>query len=88
MRPTTGISDFMRHIKSTSSGWMHRQFPQLADAAWQKGYGAFTVSASAVPSAKRYIQQQKRHHKEFGFEEEFRRLLHRHGIEFDERYLF
>ncbi len=87
--PTVGISEFMRQIKSTSSGWMHREFVQLADAAWQEGYGAFTVSASAVPSVKRYIrQQEERHHKEFGFKDEFRRLLERHEIEFDERYLF
>jgi REP element-mobilizing transposase RayT len=88
VRPTSGISDFMRQIKSTSSGWIRRQFARMADFGWQEGYGAFTVSTSALPSVKRYIQQQHHHHKGFGFKEEFRRLLEKHGVEFDERYLF
>jgi hypothetical protein len=82
------ISEFMRHIKATSSGWMHREFQQLAEMSWQEGYGAFTVSASRAPAVKRYIDSQEEHHSKFGFEQEFRRLLEKHGIEFDAEYLF
>jgi REP element-mobilizing transposase RayT len=88
LRPTVAVSEVMRQVKAISSGWMHREFAELAGVTWQRGYGAFTVSASAVPSVRRYIREQERHHREFGFREEFRRLLERHGVEFDERYLF
>ncbi len=88
LHPANAVSEFMRKVKSASSGWMRREFPQLADVAWQQGYGAFTVSASAVPVVRRYIREQERHHRGLGFEEELRRLLKKHGVEFDERYLF
>ncbi len=80
LRPTVGISEFMQKVKAISSGWMRREFAQLTDVAWQEGYAAFTVSASAVPAVRRYIQQQERHHRGFGFDEEFRRLLTKHGV--------
>ncbi len=88
LHPAVAVSDFVRSVKSTSSGWMHRGFSQLKDFAWQQGYGAFTVSASALASVRRYVRDQERHHRHLGFEEEFRQLLAKHGIEFDERYLF
>jgi hypothetical protein len=31
--------------------------------AWQKGYGAFSVSSSNVSTVIRYIDQQEAHHK-------------------------
>ena len=88
LRPNVDISTFMGRVKPISSGWLHQEFPQLKDTNWQEGYGAFTVSASAIPSVKRYIQDQARHHEEMTFKEEFRRLLEKHDIAFDEKYLF
>ena len=35
-----------------------------------------------------YIQEQKEHHRRKTFQEEFKELLERHGIEYDTRYLF
>ena len=35
-----------------------------------------------------YIQEQKEHHRSKTFQEEFKELLERHGIEYDRRYLF
>ena len=56
--------------------------------AWQRGFGAFSVSESNVEAVRRYIQNQEAHHAKLSFKDEFRQLLVRHGIEFDERYLF
>jgi hypothetical protein len=53
---------------------------------WQDGYGDFTVSKSNLLSVIEYIQRQREHHRTRGFQEEYRELLKRHGIEFDERY--
>ena len=55
---------------------------------WQDGYGAFTVSASNVPSVVAYIQGQREHHRTKTFQEEYLALLKRHDIEFDERYIW
>jgi putative transposase len=37
---------------------------------------------------KAYILNQAEHHKTMTFQEEFRAMLVRHGIEFDEKYLW
>lgn len=75
-------------LKGPSSAWIHEQFPHLRDFAWQDGYGAFTVSKSNVPQVEAYIAHQREHHREMCFRVEYRGLLDRHGIEYDERYIW
>jgi hypothetical protein len=36
----------------------------------------------------RYIQRQEIHHARINFQDEYRKLLIRHGVEFDERYVW
>jgi hypothetical protein len=55
---------------------------------WQEGYGAFSVSVSQVPKTIAYINNQKEHHRKKTFEEEFLELLTKHGIEYDQSYVF
>lgn len=87
IKPDVDISHFMSRIKSVSSGWIHREFPNLADMRWQEGFGAFTVSQSVAPEIVRYIDNQHIKHHKFGFRAEFRRMLQQHDIDFDEEYL-
>ena len=54
--------------------------------AWQAGYGAFSVSTSLVEDVKKYIQNQQQHHPRMSFQDEFRELCRRHGLELDEQY--
>ncbi len=68
--------------------WIHDTFPDLSQFAWQDGYGAFTVSKSGVPDVTVYIENQREHHRTRTYQEEYRALLDRHGIEFDERYIW
>jgi putative transposase len=56
--------------------------------AWQRGFGAFSVSASNVDQLRAYIRNQAQHHKTMSFRDEYRELLQRRGISFDEQYLF
>ena len=79
--PTLSLSDAMLEIKTSSSRWMGRDF------AWQRGFGAFSVSWSNVPAVRRYIQTQEAHHRKMSFDEEFVALLKKHGMEFDPRYV-
>jgi len=55
---------------------------------WQSGYGAFFVSQSAKESVISYIANQEIHHRKMTFQEEFRSLLKKHSIAFDERYVW
>ncbi len=75
-------------IKGGSSGWIQATIPGMKGFGWQDGYGAFTVSKSDVPTLIAYIQDQREHHRTKTFQEEYRELLKRHGIECDERYVW
>lgn len=86
--PTIAPAKIAQLIKGGSSAWIHEEFPDLAAFAWQDGYGAFTVSKSAVPDVSAYIENQREHHRVRTYQEEYRALLDRHGIEYDERYLW
>jgi REP element-mobilizing transposase RayT len=82
------IADLVRVIKSKSSGWIHETFPQLSHFAWQDGYAAFSVSKSAEPEVKSYIDNQEAHHSRRDFRQELIAFLRAHEIEYDERYVF
>lgn len=82
------VSEAMRVIKSESSKWIHETFPSMSSFAWQRGYGAFTVSFSNIDSIKKYIATQEEHHRTKLFKEEFVEFLVRHEVEYDERYLW
>jgi putative transposase len=86
--PKISISDALRSIKAGSSKWIHESKPDRSGFGWQDGYSAFTVSASQVEFVRQYIRDQKSHHQERDFKSELRGLLDRHGIEYDERYLW
>jgi REP element-mobilizing transposase RayT len=87
LRPDEALSDVLRDLKANASGWMHNVFPELKDFSWQRGYGAFTVSASQVAPVRDYIARQKEHHQRESFRDEFIGFLKANGIPFDERYL-
>ena len=55
---------------------------------WQRGYGAFSVSPSQLDAVLQYLQTQEEHHRTRTFQEEYRELLRRHGIEFDEQFVW
>jgi hypothetical protein len=46
------------------------------------------LSKSQANTVKDYIHKQKEHHRIKTFQEEYRELLARHGISWDERYLW
>ncbi len=82
------VAEAMRLVKANSSKWIHETFPDQARFAWQAGYGAFAVSYSNLEAVKKYIANQKEHHKKMTFQEEFMEFLKRHKIEFEERYVW
>lgn len=85
---TVALSKAVEEVKKTSSKWIKTQDDDLASFAWQGGYGAFAVSESNCPTVRDYIANQREHHRTRTFQEEFRMFLERHGVEFDERYVW
>ncbi len=80
------LAKAMQFLKGGSSKWMNDS--GASAFAWQAGYGAFSVSQSNVPEVVRYIRNQEQHHRRVSFQEELLAFLKRHGIEYDERYIW
>lgn len=81
-------ADLVKELKRGSNLWIQEHFPQIAKFAWQAGYGAFSVSASNVEAVRTYIANQPEHHAKLSFQDEFRAFLEKHGVAFDERYVW
>jgi len=88
MPSTISISKAMQLIKGNSSKWIHETFPNNRSFAWQEGYGAFSIGVGDVERTKNYINNQPEHHGKMDFKTEFRAFLKKHGIEYDEQYIF
>ena len=86
--PTIAPSRIAQYLKGDSSKWIHEEFPNLRRFEWQDGYGGFTVSKSQVPDLIEYIKNQRNHHRQRTFQEEYLELLKKHGVDYDERYLW
>jgi putative transposase len=82
------ISTLIEEIKTSSSKWMKTKDLQYADFAWQNGYGAFSVGQSQLPDLKLYIANQREHHRRLSFQDEYRQILAKYEVEYDERYVW
>ncbi|MFN3528957.1 MAG: IS200/IS605 family transposase [Bacteroidia bacterium] len=87
-RPNQSISDLMKMIKTGSTNWINEEQLVRTRFQWQGGYGAFSYSKKHVPNVKRYIENQKEHHRSWLFLDEYKTLLKEAELEYDERYLF
>lgn len=82
------LKKVVEEVKKGSSKWMKTDGVRYPAFAWQAGYAAFSVSQSNVEAVKRYIGNQERHHRRASFQDELRTLFTRHGVEFDEDYVW
>ena len=80
------IMEVVQKTKTETTKWLKKQAPELREFAWQAGYGVFSVSESKLTEVIRYVENQERHHRVMTFQEEYRKLCDRHGVELDERY--
>jgi REP element-mobilizing transposase RayT len=80
------VADFARAVKGNSSKWMNERFTNMR-FGWQRGYGAFSVSRSAISRVVEYVRDQEQHHRHRSFLDELKMLLKKHEISYDERYL-
>jgi REP element-mobilizing transposase RayT len=85
---TAAVANLVRDLKTSSSQWLKTQSPTLEHFAWQKGYGAFSVSPSDVEPLRNYIDTQEEHHRKRTYQEEYRAFLVKYNVDFDERYVW
>lgn len=85
---TDTVAKIVELLKTSSSKWLKTKGGDLERFFWQAGYGAFSVSQSEAEKVAAYIRDQERHHEKLTFQEEYRRFLVKHGIEFDEMYVW
>jgi REP-associated tyrosine transposase len=82
---TLSQAQLIEQIKKSCSKWIKTVDARYRGFTWQRGYGAFSVSPSQLESVRRYIDRQPEHHRTRTFQEEYRELLHKHGVDFYER---
>ncbi len=85
---TVTIADLVEQLKTASSKWAKTQSTDLRDFSWQRGYGCFSVGPADLDALIDYIDRQQEHHKVRTFQEEFRMLLNKYGVEYDEAYMW
>jgi putative transposase len=76
----------MRELKKASSLWVHETIKPIS-FAWQEGYAAFTVSATARDAVLSYIATQEDHHRVKSFREELVEMLAKANVQYDPKYL-
>jgi len=85
---TLSVADLVMEIKTASSKWLKAEHPVCNNFRWQQGYGAFSVGMSHKETLLRYIDKQEAHHRIRTFQEEYRELLRRYRVDYDERYVW
>jgi REP element-mobilizing transposase RayT len=85
---TITVADIVKELKRGSSVWLKSNRPDLSNFSWQGGYGVFSIGQSQVDDVHAYIAGQEEHHRKISFQDEYRRLLQRYEIAFDERYVW
>jgi REP-associated tyrosine transposase len=82
------VADIVEEVKTSTSKWVKTKGREFRNFHWQRGYGAFSIGQSNVSLLKRYLENQKEHHRHVTFQDEYRKFLAAYGIDFDERYIW
>jgi putative transposase len=85
---TISAADLVQAIKTGSSKWIKIKSDWYINFHWQRGYGIFSISPSHQSALEMYIANQAEHHRKETFQDEYRHLLAKYKIEFDERYVW
>jgi len=88
LNPTQSISEMMRIIKGDSSEWINKEKLTTRKFQWQEGYGAFSYSRSHIGAVAAYVMNQQEHHRKITFLDEYKKMLDKFEVAYDERYIF
>lgn len=82
------LMKLIEEVKSHSSKWIKTKGEKWKDFYWQNGYGAFSVNPAEIDVVKKYIANQKEHHKKRTFKDEYLAFLKKYNVDYDERYVW
>lgn len=82
------ISDLLEKVKANSSKWAKTQGQEFYNFYWQNGYGAFSISPKHVEAVIQYIKNQHEHHSKQTFQTEFRSILKKYKVKYEEKYVW
>ena len=88
MNTELSISEIVREVKRSSSGFINERRLSLGEFRWQDGYGAFSYSHSQIDRVVRYILLQEEHHRKRTFQEEYIAFLKSFGVKYEMKYVF
>ena len=88
MRASQSLSNLMKDVKGCSSKWINENKLSNGWFSWQEGYGAFSYSKDELPNVIQYINNQEEHHKNQNMVEEYKRLLEKNDVNYDEQKIF
>jgi len=88
LKPDIALSDLVGDIKTGSTNHINRSRWVAGRFCWQEGFGAFSYSHSQLNAVVRYIQNQEQHHAKRTFREEYKAMLEKFKVRYDERYIF
>jgi putative transposase len=88
MSKNISLAYLVEKIKGHSSRWIKTRNIKYSKFEWQGGYAGFSVSQSMVEITRKYIRDQKEHHKKRTYKEELIEFLKLYRVEYDLRYLW
>ena len=88
IKPSFCLSDLIREVKKSTNDFIKDNGLTKYKFAWQEGYGAFSYSHSQLKDVISYILNQKKHHRQKTFKEEYLEFLEKFNIGFEDKYLF
>lgn len=74
------LADYLKKMKGASSYWINKDSIINTKFSWQRGYGAYSVSASQLDIVRKYIINQDEHHKKNTFTEEYEKWKEQYGF--------
>ncbi len=82
------VAKLTENVKKSSSKWIKTKGVFYKNFYWQSGYAVLGIGQSNVEALKRYIANQKEHHRRKTFQQEYIEFLKKYNVEYDERYVW
>ncbi len=74
------LEELVKYFKGSSSYWINKHQISHEKFRWQRSYAVFSVSYDKLPQVCSYIDNQKVHHRNLSFREEFVIMMERAGL--------
>lgn len=81
LNPQKSIAEVIKQIKGTSSHYINQKEELSVKFARQTGYAAYSVSESVVEKVYHYIHNQKQHHANKTFQQEYDEFIKVYGLD-------